>query len=152
MVLTRKKLIAVIGGAVCDMRTAKTAEKVGEEIAKRDGILICGGRTGVMEACCRGVKNAGGLSIGILPGSDKAGANDYVDIILPTGMGNARNVIIVSAADAAIAINGSYGTLSEIAYCLKLGVPIIGLFTWDIDSNIVTASDPVEAVDTAFLL
>jgi len=145
----RKKIIAVLGGAVCSPATAKLARKVGGEIARHGAVLICGGRTGVMEEACRGAKEAGGLTIGILPGHDRKAANEYVDIVLPTGMGNARNVIIVSSADAAIAINGSYGTLSEIAYCLKLGIPIVGMDTWDMDQAIFKTTNPVEAVDKA---
>ncbi len=146
----RKPVIAVLGGSVCNERTFRIAESVGEGIAARGGILICGGRTGVMEASCRGAKNRGGLTIGVLPGSDKSAGNRYLDVILPTGMGNARNVIIVSAADAAIAIDGSHGTLSEIAFCLKLGIPLVGISTWRIDSAIVEASDPLDAVAKAF--
>ena len=148
----RKKSIAVLGGAVCDATIAGTARLVGKGVAERGGILICGGRTGVMEAACRGAKEAGGLTIGILPGHDKRAANPYVEIPLATGMGEARNCIIVRSADAAIAIDGSYGTLSEISFCLKLGVPIVGLNTWDIDPAIHKAKDAYEAVAKAFLL
>ncbi|MFQ5788382.1 MAG: TIGR00725 family protein, partial [Thermodesulfobacteriota bacterium] len=108
----------------------KAAEEVGKEIAKRKGVVVCGGEGGVMEATCKGAKSENGLTIGIIPGYRKSEANQYVDIPIVTGMSHARNIIVVRSSDAIIALGGSYGTLSEIAFALKLGIPIIGIKTW----------------------
>lgn len=98
-----------------------------------------------MEAACRGAKAAGGTTVGILPGSDRASANPFVDVAIPTGLGEARNALVVRAADSLIAVGGGYGTLSEIALALKDGNRVVGLATWDID-GIETAADPEAAV------
>ncbi|MDZ7260825.1 MAG: TIGR00725 family protein [candidate division KSB1 bacterium] len=148
----RPKIIGVIGGGWCDQEIANLAREVGRGIAERGGFLICGGLGGVMEAACQGAKQAGGTTIGILPGHSKKDANPYVDIVLPTGMSEARNIIIVRSSDAVIAIDGEYGTLSEISFCLKFNVPIVGLKTWDISEQIVKAETPAEAVEKAFQL
>jgi uncharacterized protein (TIGR00725 family) len=118
-------------------------------------VLICGGLTGVMEEAARGAREEGGLTIGVIPGDDPRQANRYIDIPIVTGMGYARNIIIVRSARAVIAIGGSYGTLSEIAYALNLGVPLIGLGTWDIakidgdETRMVMVKTPEEAVEEA---
>jgi len=148
--MKRKKIIGLIGGSVCTPEIEEAAEKVGRGIAERDGILICGGLGGVMEAGCRGAKEAGGMTVGILPGTNQKDANKYVDIPIPTGIGYARNIIIVNTADSVIAVNGKFGTLSEIAFCLQFGVPVIGLFSWEIDPSIIIANTPEQAVDIAF--
>lgn len=123
--------ISVIGGSKVDSDIYNLAYKVGKEIAKNGAVLICGGLTGTMEAVCKGAKEEGGLTIGILPSQDEKDANKYVDIIIPTGMGYARNVPIILSSHAVIAIDGSYGTLSEIGYSLTYNKPIIGLKTWE---------------------
>jgi uncharacterized protein (TIGR00725 family) len=121
-------------------------------------VLICGGRGGVMETACRGAKSAGGLTIGILPGTNPRKANPYVDIPIVTGIGEARNAIITRTAQAVIAIGGSYGTLSEIAFALSFGTPIVGLGTWEVqreghpDAPIEYAATPEEAVVRALAL
>ncbi len=143
------KIIAVLGGRECDSETYQNAYKVGKEIAKRDGVLICGGRTGVMEAACKGAVEEGGLTIGILPGNDISNANPYVKIPIPTGIGIARNSIIVRTCSAAIAIGGKYGTLSEIAYCFQVGKPVCSLGSWKID-GLKQVSSPEDAVEFAF--
>lgn len=148
--MKRKKIIGLIGGSVCTPEIEEAAEKVGRGIAEMGGILICGGLGGVMEAGCRGAKEAGGMTIGILPGMNSKDANKYVDIPIPTGVGYARNIIIVNTSDSVIAVNGKFGTLSEIAFCLQFGVPVIGLFSWEIDPSIIIASTPEQAVDIAF--
>lgn len=148
--MKRKKIIGLIGGSVCTKDIEEAAERVGKGIAERGGILICGGLGGVMEAGCRGAKEAGGMTIGILPGMNPNDANKYVDIPIPTGIGYARNIIIVNASDSVIAVNGKFGTLSEIAFCLQFGVPVIGLFSWEIDPSIIIANTPEQAVDIAF--
>ena len=149
-------LIAVVGGHDCSPEEAELAEEVGREIARRGAILICGGLTGVMEAACRGAWEEGGITIGVLPGERREEANPYVRIPIVTGLGEARNVIIVKSAHAVIAINGEYGTLSEIAYALRAGIPVIGLRTWKIEGGksasdpIIRASDTKEAVEKVF--
>ncbi len=145
-----RKIIGVIGGSQCTPEVAELAERVGEEIARRGGIIICGGLTGVMEAACRGAKKYSGLTIGILPGNEKWEANPFLDVPIATGMGDARNVIIIRTADAVIAVDGEYGTLSEMAFCLKFNKPLVGLRTWAIDPKIVHANDAVDAVNKAF--
>jgi uncharacterized protein (TIGR00725 family) len=146
----RKKVIGVIGASACSQDAVTIAERVGEEIAGRGALLVCGGRGGVMEAACRGAKNRGGTTIGILPDSMSGTANDYVDIAIATGLGEARNSVIVNSADGLIAVSGSYGTLSEIAFALKQGKPVVGISTWDIDEKIEKAQDAAEAVNLIF--
>jgi uncharacterized protein (TIGR00725 family) len=106
---------------------------------------VCGGLGGVMEAACRGAKEAGGVTVGILPGTDRAAANAFVDVAIPSGLGEARNALVVRAADALIAVGGGYGTLSEIALALKAGKRVVGLDSWDIE-GVVAAADPQAAV------
>lgn len=145
-------MIGVIGAAEATAQESKTAEEVGREIAKQNGVLVCGGLGGVMEAACRGAKSEGGLTIGIIPGFSASDANSYVDIPIVTGMSHARNVIVVRSSSAVIAIGGSYGTLTEIALALKLGTPVIGINTWEVSSDIKKVTNPKEAVDLAFHL
>ena len=137
--------MAVIGPG--DEPTVAAAE-VGRLIAERGAVLVCGGRGGAMEAACRGAKEVGGLTVGILPGPDRSEANPFVDVVLPTGLGEARNALVVGAADAVIAIGGGYGTLSEIALALKAGKRVIGLGTWEIE-GVVAAESPEAAVAAA---
>jgi uncharacterized protein (TIGR00725 family) len=145
-------IIAVIGAGECNAQTAAVAEEVGRRLAQAGAAVLCGGPGGVMEAACRGAKSAGGLTIGVLPGVDRADANRWVDIAIPTGMGEARNVLVVRSAQAVIAVGGEFGTLSEIAFALKLGMPVVGLGTWQlarhgrIEPIITEASAPEEAV------
>ena len=145
-----KPMIGVIGSSSCSPEVARLAEEVGKGIARKGGVLICGGLGGVMEAVCRGAKSEGGSTIGILPGSSRDDANQWVDIPIVTGMGVARNTIIVSSSQAIISVSGGYGTLSEIGFSLNLGVPIVGLLTWEIDAPIIRAETPEEAVELAF--
>jgi len=102
-----------------------------------------------MEAACRGAKGAGGVTIGILPGSDPYEANEFVDHAVATGMGQARNVVIVLSSDAVVAVSGGYGTLSEIATALKMSVPVVGIGTWALEAPVVRATDPEQAVAVA---
>ena len=147
--------IAVIGDSACSAEEAELAVTVGELLAQRGAIIICGGLGGVMEAVCRGAMSKNGLTVGILPGGDPSLANPYVSIPIVTGIGEARNVAVVKSSQAVIAIGGSYGTLTEIAYALKSGIPVIGLHTWSLsrngqeDSSIVEVRDTEEAVDKA---
>ena len=144
--------IGVIGAAECFQDIGQVAEEVGRLVAGRGAILVCGGLGGVMEAAARGAKGIGGTTVGILPGIDARQANPYIDIPVITGMGEARNVIIVRTADAVIAVAGGPGTLSEIAFCLKLGVPVVGLHTWNVDPSMFRAESAAEAVEVAFRL
>ena len=131
------------------------AEEVGHGLAMRGAVLVCGGRGGAMEAACRGAKRAEGTTVGILPGSDRRDANPYVDIAVPTGLGEGRNALVVRGADAVIAVAGAYGTLSEIALALRAGTPVVGLHTWElsregrVDGSILRAATPQEAVELA---
>jgi uncharacterized protein (TIGR00725 family) len=152
-------IVAVIGDGFCSTETARLAEEVGRQLAQKDGTVICGGLGGVMEAACRGAKSAGGLTIGVLPSRDRRDANPYVDIPIVTGMREARNIIVVSSAQSVIAVSGGYGTLSEIAHALKLGIPVVGLGTWQLSKDgwdqqrdIVVATDPADAVQKALTL
>ena len=118
--------IAVVGSdSELSGSVEKIAEGIGRDIAKEGCVLVCGGRGGVMEAACRGAKEAGGTTVGILPGLDKEDANSYIDIVITTGMGYARNSIVVSCADAVIAVSGRVGTLSEVALALNHGKPVV---------------------------
>jgi len=147
--------VAVVGGSTCTAEDARVAEAVGRGLASRGAALVCGGLGGVMEAACRGAKSAGGLTVGILPGDDRRSANPHVDVPVVTGMGHARNAIVVKTAQAVIAVDGSYGTLSEVALALQNGIAVIGLGTWDLslhgqtDRSIIQARDAEEAVEKA---
>lgn len=134
------------------------AEEVGRQLAQQGVILVCGGLGGVMEAACRGAAAEGGTTIGILPGDSPRAANAYVQIPIVTGVGYARNLSVVKSAEAVIAVGGSYGTLSEIAYALQSGIPVIGLNTWSLsrngqqDNSIILAENPTSAVNKAINL
>jgi len=141
----------VVGAGRATSEQAAGAEAVGRLLASRGAVLVCGGLGGVMEAACRGAKAEGGTTVGILPGPSRADANDYVDVAIATGLGEARNALVVRAADALVAVGGEYGTLSEIALALKAGTPVVGLGTWDID-GIEQAGSPDEAVEAALRL
>ena len=151
-------IIAVIGDSSCSPEEAKLAESVGELLAQRGATIVCGGLGGVMEAVCRGAKSKGSLTIGILPGKNSSTANPWIDIPVVTGLGEARNVMVVKSAQAVIAIGGSYGTLSEIAYALKSNIPVIGLNTWSLfrngreDDSIIRVQSATEAVGKAISL
>lgn len=140
--------IAVIGGNNPDEKSRKTAYEVGKLLAEKGAILVCGGLGGVMEEAARGAKEAGGLTIGILPGTRPDEANRFIDLAIATGIGYNRNSMVVLNASAVIAIDGEYGTLSEIAYARIFGKKIIGLNTWDI-KGLIPAWTPEEAVELA---
>ncbi|HEX2172439.1 MAG TPA: TIGR00725 family protein [Dehalococcoidia bacterium] len=151
----RGPFIAVIGDRDPPVETCQLAEEVGRRLAEAGAVVVCGGLGGVMEAACRGAKLAGGLTVGILPGEDPTAANPYVDVPVVTGLGTARNALVVKTAGAVIAIAGGFGTLSEIAYALNHEIPVIGLDTWQIRAGcapadpIVRAGSPAEAVEQA---
>ncbi|MDD5567947.1 MAG: TIGR00725 family protein [Candidatus Omnitrophica bacterium] len=127
-----KKVVGVVGGRVCAKEVEKVAQELGGKLAKVADILVSGGLSGVMEAVCSGFRAEGGLTIGILPSYNKADANKFVDIAIPTGLGLARNVLVVKSADVVVALPGRAGTLSEVAYCIQFGIPVITLGSWDV--------------------
>lgn len=146
----RRLQIAVIGAGACDKDTGILAEAVGHEIARRGGVLICGGLGGVMEAASRGAQQAGGVTLGILPGAVSREANPYISIKVATNLGHARNILIAHSADVLIAVSGGYGTLSEIAIALKIGKPVVVLNSWEPGSDVIIADNPEDAVSKAF--
>ena len=143
-----RKIIGVIGGGTAGEDVLQMAEETGRLIAKHGCFLICGGMSGVMEAAAKGAKEGGGTTIGILPHTDRHEANSYIDIPIATGFGEGRNLVIIRTADIVIAIDGEYGTLSEIGFALKMKKPVIGLNTWDIP-GVIKAGKPIEAVGMA---
>ena len=152
----RPIFIAVIGaGNEAPESALNAAEEVGRLLAERGAVVVCGGLNGVMEAVSRGAKHAGGRTIGVLPGDDHEAANEWIDIPIPTGLGYARNAIVVKSGDAVIAIDGAFGTLSEIGHAIADGKTVVGLNTWELsrgstpDGSIVTAESPAAAVEIA---
>jgi uncharacterized protein (TIGR00725 family) len=142
--------VAVAGSADAPAADLDAAERVGHGLASRGAVVVCGGRGGVMEAACRGAKAGGGTTLGILPGLDRGEANPYVDLAVPTGLGEARNALVVRACDALVAVGGAWGTLSEIALALAAGKRVVGLGTWELERpGVVAASSPDEAVALA---
>ena len=150
--------VAVSGGGEADDEACRVAEQLGLELARRGAVLVTGGLGGAMAAACRGAKDGGGTTIGILPADDRADANPWVDVAVPTGLGEGRNALVVRASDAVVAVAGEFGTLSEIALALRLGKPVIGLGTWELARDgrpveaIVVAATPSEAAETAVTL
>ncbi len=142
-------LIGVIGSSTCTDDVRETAYEVGKGIAHAGYPLICGGLGGVMESACQGAFEAGGLTIGVLPGATAGDANPYVMIPLVTGLGFARNVIIVQSASVVIAIQGGPGTLSEVAYALQFNVPVISLNSFDVSPDVIQVSGVEEALREA---
>jgi uncharacterized protein (TIGR00725 family) len=144
--------IAVCGageGAVAAELAA--AEAVGAAVAEAGAVLVCGGLGGVMEAACRGARSKDGLTVGLLPGADRRDANGWVQLAVPTGLGEARNALVARSSDVLIAIGGGWGTLSEIAFARKAGIPVVGLGTWELgeDDGIVRSESVAQAVRVA---
>jgi uncharacterized protein (TIGR00725 family) len=158
MDLRNKPRLGVLGSSTCSPRIMDLAAEVGRRIGRAGAILVCGGRGGVMAAAARGAKEAGGITIGILPGDSDSEANPYIDIPVVTGLGQARNVINILTSQAVIAVAGAYGTLSEIALARVAGIPVIGLETWSptdpegkVAPGMTIAASPEEAVRLALL-
>ncbi|MFM8981287.1 MAG: TIGR00725 family protein [Planctomycetia bacterium] len=153
-----QRLIAVFGAGNPSREEYNLAAEVGRLLAQRGLAVVCGGTYGIMEAACMGAKEAGGLTVGLLPGYQRAEANPYVDVVIPTGLGDARNVLVATAGEAAIAVGGRLGTLSEIALALKHGIPVVGLKTWNLDPaalfdrSVPAARSAAEAVEMALAL
>jgi uncharacterized protein (TIGR00725 family) len=142
--------VAVVGPGEASAEELATAEEVGRLLGERGAVVVCGGLGGVMEAACRGAKDAGGTTVGILPGYDRGAANRYVDVAIATGLGEARNALVVRAADVLIAVGGAYGTLSEIALALKTGTPVVGIRSWELAGQpLKEAGDAGQAVELA---
>ena len=157
--MIKKTFIAVVGESHASPEIAKLAEEVGAEIAKAGAVLVCGGLKGVMESAAKGAKSAGGTTIGILPGSKRDDANPYIDYPIVTGIGYARNKLVIKTGQVIIAIGGHYGTLSEIAFALGYKIPVVGLKTWQfihhsgqMDKEVQRASTAAEAVALAMKL
>ena len=143
--------VAVIGPGDASDEEAARAEAVGRLLGEAGAVAGCGGRGGGMEAAARGAAGAGGTVVGLLPGSDRDAANRHVTVAVSTGLGEMRNPLVVRAADAVVAVGGAYGTLSEIAFALRTGKPVVGLGTWALD-DVVDAPDPEAAVALALEL
>ncbi|HHI68191.1 MAG TPA: TIGR00725 family protein [Planctomycetes bacterium] len=146
-----RKVIAVVGGSAVSRPVLNLAERVGKAVAEAGAVLLTGGRGGVMEAACKGCREAGGLNIAFLPGPDRSQANRFVDIAFPTDLGEARNALVAGCAHAVVALEGGSGTLSEIALGLKRGVPVVSLGGWKV-AGVVEARGPEEAVSEALRL
>jgi len=153
--LSERVQISVIGGSEGEPEILRDAEAVGRGIAEAGAVLVCGGRTGVMEAASKGASEAGGDVLAVLPSLSPADANPYVTHTVATGTGHARNLAVVASGEAVIAIGGEWGTLSEIAFARKLGRPVVAIQSWPLrnragtDLGIVEAETPEEAVRAA---
>lgn len=143
--MPRRPYVAVIGPGDATSQQTRNAEEIGRKLAEGGAIVVCGGLGGVMEAACRGASGAAGTTVGLLPGTDRDTANEWVQIAIPTGLGELRNGLVIRAADTVIAVGGAYGTLSEIALALRAGIPVIGLNTWEIEGieRVESADDAV---------
>ena len=148
----RKPVIAVVGAGKCSKKLRDQAHVVGKYIAENDGIVVCGGMGGIMEGVARGAKEAGGVTIGILPTDKREDANEWIDYVIPTGFGEARNVMVVRTADAVIAFPGKYGTLTEMAFALHARRPVISVNAWRLGDEIIFVKDPLEAAELAMKL
>ena len=151
--------VAVIGSGRAPPDEVADAEEVGRALARRGAVVVCGGLGGVMAGACRGAREEGGTTVGLLPGRDRSGANEWLSVAIPTGMGEGRNVLVVRGADAVIAVGGEWGTLAEIGLALKLGRPVVGLRTWELARGgepagdaIASAADAADAVERALAL
>ncbi len=137
--------VGVAGASQPDASQVAAAETLGRLLAEAGATVVCGGGPGVMTAVCRGARAAGGITVGLLPGGDRAAGNPYLTVALPTALGEGRNVLLVRASDALVAVGGGFGTLSEIALALRTGVPVVGLTTW----GLTLAGGPVAAFPVA---
>ena len=144
--------VAVVGAGDATGALAAAADAAGRGLARSGVVVVCGGLGGVMEAACRGAQAEGGTTVGILPGRDRTAANPFVSVAVATGLGEARNAVVVATVDVVLAVGGEWGTLSEIALARKAGTPVVGLVTWDLTtpagdaSGIAVARDADDAV------
>jgi uncharacterized protein (TIGR00725 family) len=142
--------VSVVGSGTVTGELYEKAREVGRLVAARGGTVVCGGRSGVMEAAARGATEAGGVAIGILPDEDREQANEFLSYSIATGTGHARNLAVVCSGDVVISVGGEYGTLSEMGLALKVGRPVVALESWDLGEHVAVASTPEEAVEAAF--
>ena len=142
--------VAVVGPGTATREIYVQAREVGRLVARRGGIVVCGGLGGVMEAAARGATEAGGTAIGVLPDEDRARANGYMSFSVATGMGQARNLAVVCSGDVVVAVGDGYGTLSEVGLALKVGRPVVSLGSWDLGDDVAVAGSPAGAVEAAF--
>ncbi|MDF1544328.1 MAG: TIGR00725 family protein [bacterium] len=148
----RKPVVAIIGAGKCSKKLRDMAHEAGKHIAENGGVVVCGGMGGIMEGAARGAREGGGLTIGILPTDKKEDANEFIDIVIPTGFGEARNLMVVRSADAVIAFPGKYGTLTEMAFALHAGKPLISVSAWKLGDEIRQVDSPLEAAKLALEL
>jgi uncharacterized protein (TIGR00725 family) len=142
--------VSVVGSGTVTGELYGKAREVGRLVAARGGTVVCGGRSGVMEAAARGATEAGGIAIGILPDEDREQANEFLSYTIATGTGHARNLAVVCSGDVVISVGGEYGTLSEMGLALKVGRPVVALESWNLGEHVAVASSPEEAVEAAF--
>jgi uncharacterized protein (TIGR00725 family) len=152
MGVERKPVIAIVGAGKCSKKLRDKAAVVARHVVKGGGVVICGGMGGIMEGAARGAWEGGGISVGVLPTEDKNDANKFITIPLPTGFGEARNLIVIRAADAVVAFPGKYGTLSEMAFALKIGKPLISISAWKLGDAIIEIDDAQQAAEKALEL
>lgn len=150
----RPLYVAVCGGSEASPDDARIAEEIGRRLAQAGAVVVTGGLGGVMAAAAKGATDAGGTAVGILPGTAHGDGNEHNTVVVPTGLGEARNALVVRSADVLIAVGGEFGTLSEIALALRLGKTVVGVGTWElerpgVDVPILRASDAEEAVKLA---
>lgn len=149
-VAERGPYVSVVGSGEASGELYEKAREVGRLVAQRGGTVVCGGRSGVMEAVARGAAEAGGTAIGVLPDEDRERANEYLTYSVATGTGHARNLAVVCSGEVVVALGGEYGTLSEIGLALKVGRPVVALESWDLGEHVSVATSPEEAVGAAF--
>jgi uncharacterized protein (TIGR00725 family) len=142
--------VSVVGSGTASGELYEKARQLGRLVAERGGTVVCGGRSGVMEAAARGATEGGGVAIGILPDEDRRKANEFLSFSIATGTGHARNLAVVCSGEVVIAVGGEYGTLSEIGLALKVGRPVVALTSWELGEHVSVASSSEEAVERAF--
>lgn len=148
----RKPVIAVIGAGKCSKKMRDSAAEVGRYVAEHGGVVVCGGLGGIMEGASRGAREGGGTVIGIVPSDSAADANEFVDIVIPTGMGEARNILVIRTADAVVAFPGKYGTLTEMAFTRLFDKPLVSVQAWKLGEEVIQVENPVEAAKLAMEL
>lgn len=148
----KKPVIAVVGAGKCSKKLRDMAAIVGKYVAENGGVLMCGGMGGIMEGAARGAKEAGGVTIGILPTDDKNDANEFIDYVIPSGFGEARNLLVVRSADVVVAFPGKFGTLSEMAFAMQAQKPVISVNAWKLGEDLIQIDDPLEAAKKAMKL
>jgi uncharacterized protein (TIGR00725 family) len=150
-----RRYVAVIGGSDVDAHVAAAAEEVGRRLAEAGMVVVTGGRSGVSEAVSKGASEAGGVTIGLLPGTDRSEANPHLTFALSTGIGDIRNALVAMNGEVVIALDGAYGTLSEIAHALLDGKTVVGLGAWELrrdgveDTAMIRVGTPQAAVRAA---